>query len=115
MRYPTEFDFADFAALCPGIDVERFRAGFSVMLDVYGVIPRHTVGFHFSLDPRDPESATRFKELAETFSPVAIWAGTDAMRQHLAQLGYQATVQPYYEGGGFMVVLKLPCPMPAAT
>lgn len=103
------FSFEDLQAYCrPGVDIERFRDGFDVLFDVNGVVASYTVGFHFDFDDEDPSCEARFLELVKLFQPTAIWGGSTHVVDKVKALGRQATLFPFFEDGGFMVVLKVP-------
>lgn len=108
MGAKTDFSFDDFAELCPTHDIERFRESYDILLDLNGAVHSHTVGFHFSFDDNDPSRLEEFKEMVKLFQPVALWAGSTTLRQQLTDMGYTAKRFPFFEGGGFMVVLKIP-------
>jgi hypothetical protein len=109
MAARNEFSFDDFAKLCPSDEIERFRENYGVMFDTNGVVFSHTVGFHFSgFDDDDPADETRFIEMAKLFKPVAIWAGSAELHAKLTEMRYTVQRYPYFEEGGFMVVLKIP-------
>lgn len=103
----TKFTFDDLAQLCPGHDIERFRDDFDVLFD-YGPVSSQTVGFHFSLDEEEPQRQANFEEMVKLFRPVALWAGSAKLLGQLESLNRSAIRVPYFEGGGFMVVLKIP-------
>lgn len=107
-----DFRFEDFAKLCPDVELERFRDHFSSMLDINGAVASYTVGFHFSFDDEDPSCEASFLEMVELFQPVAIWSGNEALLQRVSELGHTSTLFPYFEDGGFMVVLKVPARVP---
>lgn len=105
---PIDFEFEDFAKLCPGVDIERFRDAYAVMLDITGVVLSGIVGFHFDFDEEDPSREAEFLEMVNLFQPVVIWSGTESTLQRIEKLGYESVLFPYFEDGGFMVVLKVP-------
>jgi hypothetical protein len=103
----TNFTFDDLAKFCPGHDIERFRDNFNVMFD-YGPVCSQTIGFDFSLGDNDPERLTQFEEMVKLFRPISIWAGTVKLQEQLNALKRRSILVPFCEGGGFMVVLKIP-------
>jgi hypothetical protein len=106
MAEKSNLSFDEFAALCPDFDIEVYRDNYGTFLDINGAVMSHTIGFHFTTDEDD--HGKDWKHLAELLSPVAIWAGSKDMLKHINGCGHSATLVPYFEGGGFMVVLKLP-------
>ena len=103
-----DFTFDDMAQMCPGYDIERFRDDFDVMFDMNGVVFSQTIGFHFSFDDEEPARQEQFVEMVKLFQPVALWAGSAELHKQLTDLGYTAKRFPYFQDGGFMVVLKIP-------
>lgn len=107
--------FDDLAKLVkPGLDIERFRPLFWTMLDLNGAIPAYTVGFHISLDDEGdegPETAEAL-DVINTFSPTVLYSGKPAMQARLQAMGRQSYVFPFFEDGGFAVVLKVPAIAP---
>lgn len=98
-------EFEEFAQLCHD-DVERFRDQFGTMFDTNGTAFSTTVGFHFSLE--EPEELALTLEMLEIFQPVAVWVGYPEGVAQLQAAGHQALLFPWFEHGGFMVVLKVP-------
>jgi hypothetical protein len=100
MASKYDLSFEDFAALCPDVDMSMF--------DMNGVVLSQTIGFNFSVNEDDPDGDADWMEMAELFSPIAILAGTTEMQDRIKVCGHTAFLMPYFEGGGFMVVLKVP-------
>lgn len=98
----------------PGVDIEKFRDMFSVMLDVNGAIASDTIGFHISVcdetdtDTDDLLAERKALEIIETFKPPVIWAGRQWVVDRLKKLGHQSILFPWFEDGAFVVVLKIP-------
>lgn len=103
-----DFTFENLQALCPEHDLEKFKDNFSVMLDMNGAITSHTVGFHVDVAEDEPEQVALFQELLDIFSPPVIWAGSAEVQSRILDLGRQSTIVPYFQSGGFIVVLKIP-------
>jgi len=104
----NEFSFDEFAKLCPNHRIEHFRDRYGVLFDMNGVVHSHTVGFHFTLNDAVTGEGAKLTEMVKLFQPVAIWAGSEELQQQLSAMGYMAKRFPYFEDGGFMVVLKVP-------
>lgn len=97
-------NFKEYALLCKK-DVSRFQSMFATMLDLHGPFPKETIGFHFSLDEEDLEESMAMLDMV---SPVVIWAGTAELVLKLSKLGRSSVHFPYFEDGGFAVVLCVP-------
>lgn len=108
MGAKSDFSFDEFAELCPNHNIEQFRDSYGTLLDLNGAVASHTVGFHFSFNDEDPSRQEEFEKLVKLFQPVAIWAGNTTLHAQLTGLGYTAKRFPFFEGGGFLVVLKIP-------
>ena len=103
-------------------DIEQYRHLFEGrMIDMFGAVPTFTVGFNFSLPCKEEvdgnheisedEREEYVRTMIETFNPIAIWSGTEYMKEQLQKMGYTSSLFPWFEQGGFMVVLKTPYPM----
>lgn len=108
MASKRDMSFDEFAALCPDIDIEEYRDQYMMFLDTHGAVFSNTIGFNFSIDEDDPDGDNDWTRMAELFAPIAIWAGNKEMLDRIKSRGRSATLVPYFEGGGFMVVLKTP-------
>lgn len=104
--------FDDFLKVADsGADLERFRKSFRASMDLHGAVSAMLVGFHFSLDGEAaPDGGTaQAKDMLDTFKPVVVYVGSPELKERLArELGWNAVVSRYYEGGGFAVVLRTP-------
>lgn len=111
MSAVTDFSFEDLEALCPGTDLTPYRDRFDVMFDINGVLLSHTIGFHFDFDEDDASREAEFLALVELFHPVVLWAGSPTVLEKVQSHGYSGLLFPYFQEGGFMVILKIPAPV----
>lgn len=101
---------------CSRMDIEKYRDAYDSMFDVNGAVTSHTIGFNFSLRSPDdaedeiyPEEQPEYvKEMVKTLQPVQIWVGTQRMKDQMAGMGIETYLFPYFQDGGFMVLLKTP-------
>lgn len=100
--------FDEFAALCPDFAIEEFREYYMTMLDLNGAVLSNTIGFNFSIDEDNPDEDRKWLDMVELFAPITIFAGNKEMLGYIRGKGHSAILMPYFEGGGFMVVLKTP-------
>lgn len=87
-------------------DISRFKEQYGTMLDLQGVIVSDTLGFHFNLG--NAEQDDNAKDIFKTFVPITIWCGSQDMVEKINKMGFYAEKSPYFEDGGFAVVLKTP-------
>lgn len=107
---PTRFE--DFVQLTKQReDISRFRDSFFHMLDLNGAVPSYSIGFHFSLSDKDDASGAetaQAMDVFKTFSPAVLYVGNQGLQQRLQTMGKQSILMPWFEGGGFALVLKAP-------
>ena len=90
-------------------DISRFKEQYGTMLDLQGAVVSDTIGFHFSLG--NTEQDDNAKDIFKTFVPITIWCGRQEMVDKVNNMGFNAEKCPYFEDGGFAVVLKTPRPI----
>jgi hypothetical protein len=98
-------NFDEFASFSQN-DISRFRGQYETMFDCNGTIISDTIGFHFSMG--NIEKDTNAKDIFKTFVPFTIWCGRKDMVDKVKKMGFYAELYPFFEDGGFAVVLKTP-------